>query len=370
LNTSDRLPNEEPAETVSQAGDDRFRTLVSQIKDYAIFMLDTEGRVASWNEGAERIKGYEQDEILGESISRFYTAEDRERGHPAALLALAQKEGRVEDEGWRVRKDGTRFWADVVITALRDDQGTLQGFAKVTRDLTERRETELALAGLSGRLLEMQDNERRRIARELHDNTSPLLTGLMSRLHAAKQRVRGDATLLAILDDAIANADATSSAVRSVAALLHPPLLDESGLLASLRWYVKQLSNSKELKIDVDFPASLERLPRDAEIALFRTVQESFSSIFQHAGGKKSSLRIGVKGRVLTLSIEGDDLAGVSMSDIRSSRSDIGIAVAGMRERIRKLGGTLNLANERGTVSVVVSLPLDALPQRTGGGQA
>ena len=109
------------------------------MKDHAIFMLDAEGRVQTWNAGAELIKGYTADEIVGHSISRFYTPEDAAAGRPQRLLGIAAREGRVEDAGWRVRKDGKRFWADVVITALRDASGTLLGYAKVTRDLTARR---------------------------------------------------------------------------------------------------------------------------------------------------------------------------------------------------------------------------------------
>jgi len=115
-----------------------MRLLVESIRDYAVFLLDPEGQVQSWNSGAQLIKGYLPDEILGRHITAFYTPEDRERGKPGELLATAEREGRVEDEGWRVRKDGTRFWADVVITALRDANQELVGFVKVTRDLTFR----------------------------------------------------------------------------------------------------------------------------------------------------------------------------------------------------------------------------------------
>jgi len=118
---------------------------VSAVEDYAIFMLDPDGVVTSWNEGARRIKGYDAEEIVGEHISTFYTAEDREAGVPETNLERAATEGHVEDEGWRVREDGSRFWADVTITEVRDDDGLLQGFTKVTRDMTERREHEQRL---------------------------------------------------------------------------------------------------------------------------------------------------------------------------------------------------------------------------------
>jgi PAS domain S-box-containing protein len=122
--------------------DERFRVIVNSIKDYAIFMLDPNGHVATWNAGAEAIKLYAPAEIIGKPIEVFYTPEDRKAGRPAMLLGRAAREGRIEDEGWRVRKDGSRFWADVVITALRDGSGRLIGYSKVTRDLTERRQTE------------------------------------------------------------------------------------------------------------------------------------------------------------------------------------------------------------------------------------
>ena len=122
--------------------EERFELLVRSVKDYALFMLDPEGRVVSWNEGAERIKGYPANEILGKSFTTFYPKEAIELGFPQSELEVASREGRFEDEGWRVRKDGSLFWANVIITAMRNPDGQLLGFAKVTRDLTVRREAE------------------------------------------------------------------------------------------------------------------------------------------------------------------------------------------------------------------------------------
>jgi len=140
-----RAGAESDGESQLQESEQRFRSLVDAVEEYAIFMLDPDGRVVTWNEGAERIKGYAQDEIVSQHFSTFYTDEDQEEGVPAANLDAAMAEGWVEDEGWRVRADGSRFWANVTITAVRDDDGTLRGFAKVTRDMTERREREREL---------------------------------------------------------------------------------------------------------------------------------------------------------------------------------------------------------------------------------
>ena len=125
--------------------DASFRLLIEHVRDYGIFMLDPTGVIVSWNVGAERIKGYAAHEIIGRHFSTFYPPEDNEWGKPAFELRVAAAEGRFEDEGWRLRKDGTRFWANVIITALRDDTGQLVGYGKVTRDLSERRKTEEAL---------------------------------------------------------------------------------------------------------------------------------------------------------------------------------------------------------------------------------
>jgi PAS domain S-box-containing protein len=129
----------------AQTSDGRYRLLVEAITDYAIYMLDREGRVTSWNPGARRFKGYEADEIIGRHFSTFYTDAERSQNVPALALAEAERTGRFEREGWRVRKDGTQFWAHVVIDAIRSPEGELVGFAKITRDLTERRATETKL---------------------------------------------------------------------------------------------------------------------------------------------------------------------------------------------------------------------------------
>ena len=133
------------AEEELRQSEERFRLMLSGVKDYAIYMLDPEGRVVSWNAGAERIKGYRAEEIIGQHFARFYPAEDVERGKPWYELKAAVQQERYAEEGWRVRKDGSRFWANVVITALRDETGQLRGFGKVTRDMTERKQIEQTL---------------------------------------------------------------------------------------------------------------------------------------------------------------------------------------------------------------------------------
>ncbi len=138
--------NSQETPELGELNEETYRLLVESVKDYAIIMVDPKGYVCSWNEGARRIKGYTSAEIIGKHLSVFYTPEDIRSGKTEKELAAAAKEGRFEDEGWRVRKDGSKFWANVVITALYNEDGNLRGFTKVTRDMTERKQAEEALA--------------------------------------------------------------------------------------------------------------------------------------------------------------------------------------------------------------------------------
>ncbi|WP_338106288.1 PAS domain S-box protein [Ramlibacter henchirensis] len=134
------ITDKREAQKALRMSEERFRMLVQGVTDYAIYLLSPSGEITNWNAGARRIKGYDEPEVLGSHFSRFYTDEDREKGVPANALRIASETGRYEAEGWRCRKDGTRFWAHVVIDAIRDEEGVLVGFAKITRDITERKQ--------------------------------------------------------------------------------------------------------------------------------------------------------------------------------------------------------------------------------------
>jgi PAS domain S-box-containing protein len=168
----------------------RFRLLVQGVTDYAIYMLSPEGVVSNWNPGAARIKGYSAEEIIGQHFSRFYTPDDLERGVPVTALQTARERGSFSAEGWRVRKDGNRFWASVVIDAIRDDEGELIGFAKVTRDLTERREAQLELEKSREQLFQAQKMEAvGQLTGGLAHDFNNLLTGITGSLELLRARV-------------------------------------------------------------------------------------------------------------------------------------------------------------------------------------
>jgi PAS domain S-box-containing protein len=170
---------------------EQFRRLVLSVRDYAIFLLDPGGYVTTWNLGAQNAKGYTYEEIVGQHFSVFYTEEDRTRDHPADELRIAAAAGRHEEEGWRVRKDGTRFWANVTLTAVRDDEGALIGYAKVTRDLSERRRADQALREANQRLARSNRELDGFAATAAHDLQEPLRTvagfsGLLQQRHGAQ----------------------------------------------------------------------------------------------------------------------------------------------------------------------------------------
>lgn len=186
---------------------EQFRILVQGVADYAIYMLDPEGHVSSWNPGAQRIKGYTQQEILGQHFSRFYTEEDRTAGLPWRALDIAAKDGRFENEGWRVRKDGSRFWASVVIDAIRGDDGSLLGFAKVTRDITEKRDAQRKLEQAQEELFQAQKMEAvGQLTGGMAHDFNNLLMAVLGSLEIMRKRIADNPNITPLIDNAIQGA--------------------------------------------------------------------------------------------------------------------------------------------------------------------
>src|SRR2546422_2207825 len=272
-----------PTTALRQPDYDAYRLLVQEVKDYAIFLIDTKGRIQSWNTGAQRLKGYTQKEIIGQHFSIFYTRDDLAHKKPQRELETALTEGRVEDEGWRLRKDGTRFWANVVITALHDEKGKLRGFAKITRDLTEHRKTEELLREQTS-VLERRVNERTAelekanrmkdefIATLSHELRTPItsITGWMQMLEAGELTREQQAKAFEVIDRNLA-----------IQAQLIDDLLNVSGIVAGKMHLEMQLVypapiieeaidsllptvEAKRLKLTRDLDAGLGPLRIDA----------------------------------------------------------------------------------------------------------
>ena len=325
--------------------------LVERVRDYAIFILGVDGTVRSWNEGAERIKGYTKDEILGKPMSTFYTPEDVARGRPAELLGIAKAQGRVEDEGWRIRKNGERFWADVVITALRDDAGVLKGYGKVTRDLTERKAAQDALGQLSGKLLKVQDDERRIMAAELHDNTSPLLTSLVAKLYLAREQTHAeDGRMQRVLDESLALAESTANMVRTVSWLLQPPELEERGLLGSLRMYLDAFAERTGVPVQTQLPDLMPRLPAEHERVMFRLAQDWLENRHRESRLKSAMVRLTMSSAHVELGMRGEPAVGLRPA------GQLSVLITAHRERVRQLGGQVAMDPASGALSA--SLPV------------
>ncbi|HXN72121.1 MAG TPA: PAS domain-containing sensor histidine kinase [Candidatus Acidoferrales bacterium] len=364
-------PRAIPAEQI-----DLFRLLVESIRDYAVFVLDPEGRVLTWNPGAQALKGYTRDEIVGKHFSKFYLPEAVESGWPQRELTLAQKEGRFADEGWRVKKDGTSFWASVIITPLISADGTLIGFAKVTQDLTDRRQAEervqdlnkelrqrvaeldqsrrvielrtLELQKLSGRLLSVQDEERRRLSRELHDELGQQLSALKMLLPKGVEN-----------EEVCQIADTAISTVRNLSYLLHPPLLDETGLRSALHWYVDGMVKRSGIKVSLTItPQIFPRLAKEMEMTIFRVVQESLTNVYRHANSDSARVEIDKQSSWVVIRVRDygkglpEDITGKTTSSV------LGVGITGMRERVRQFGGDLTLSRAEPGTLVETRIPL------------
>jgi PAS domain S-box-containing protein len=190
-----------------KVSEQQFRILVKGVTDYALYMLDPEGKVASWNSGAQRIKGYDEAEIVGQHFSKFYAEEERLAGEPEHNLAVARETGSVEREGWRIRKDGSRFWAHVVIDAIRDADGKLLGFAKVTRDITERRDAQAQLELARNALFQAQKMEAiGQLTGGIAHDFNNLLMAILGSLEIVTQRIPHDPKISVFLDNAVKGA--------------------------------------------------------------------------------------------------------------------------------------------------------------------
>jgi PAS domain S-box-containing protein len=355
----------------TRANDELLRLLVESVRDYAIFMLDPQGIVLTWNAGAEALKGYQAGEIIGQHFSKFYPEDAIAKNWPAHELRVAASEGRFEDEGWRLRKDGSQFWANAVITAIRDSTGALTGFAKITRDLTERRlleqeirglnasltrrleqltesnriveERTVALRNLSARLMNIQDEERRRVARELHEGLSQELTAMKIIFQAALGQHKFDEESARAVAEGLELAERVSKGLRNLSHLLHPPLLDEAGLLSALPWMVESLSKSTGIEITLQFfPSDFPRLSLEVETAIFRIAQEALSNVYHHSGSTKAKLKVEKLPRRVCVQVR-DYGKGIGWDGEKKLTHKTGVGIGGMRERASQLGGELSV---------------------------
>jgi PAS domain S-box-containing protein len=359
------LTERRSAEQALWESEERFRLLVQGVVDYAIFMLDPAGHIVSWNPGAERINGYRPEEIIGKHFSVFYPPEDNAAGIPARELEMAIDDGRLEDEGWRLRRDGTRFWANVVITALYDDNGILRGFAKVTRDLTERRRAEQALderRRLLGHLVHAQELERRRIAWDVHDDSiqSMVAVGMRLQLLAARLPEEHRATLSS-LDEAVSG---TIGRLRSLVFQLRPTSIDRHGLVSALTDFIRDVVTGWGLQPGLHAGELTEEPPTETAITIFRICQEAVTNVHKHAQAKKVDIYLSTVDRG-TMTRVVDDGVGYSMPGGRPEPMEH-FGLIEMRERAETAGGWWSVTGAPGHgTTVEFWLPTSKAPEAT-----
>jgi PAS domain S-box-containing protein len=280
----------------------RLQQLIDSVNDYAIFLVDPVGRIETWNRGAESIKGYKPHEIIGQTIATFYTQEDRDAGKPQHLLEVARIQGRVEDEGWRVRKDGSRFWADVVITSQRDEHGELLGFIKVTRDLTERREAEMRRIDLAHiqEALKLRDEFLSIAAHELRTPLFALKLQLESTL---TQRKTLDPKLVTRLDRANRNAERLGDLINTLMDVariaqgrlkLTPARVDLSALVDEVVDRLHEAAVDSKCTVVTERPDQLHGVWDPLRVG--QVLSNLLANSFKYAGGSRVDVQLAREG--------------------------------------------------------------------------
>ncbi|HZY65451.1 MAG TPA: PAS domain S-box protein [Rubrobacteraceae bacterium] len=339
LATARDVTERKKAEGELRESEERFRLMVEEVRDYAIFMLDPEGCVATWNTGAERIEGYAADEIIGKHFSCFYLEEEIRSDKPGLVLSIVASEGRYEEEGLRVREDGSRFWAHVLITALRDEHGTLRGFSKVVRDITERKRQEEALQ-------EVREAERNRIARDLHDDSLQNLVYALQEIQIL-QVLSGDGRapeLQEIYDALRRSVEGLRGAIFELQLeTLHQSFITSLRSLVDLNRRMSRERYKLELSVEAGFP---QEIPEAGGRDLLRIIQEALNNARRHSDASHVRVSLGVDGDLLRA-----EVADGRGFDPRTSTG--GVGQHSMRQWTRNLGGELRVESEPGAGTTV-----------------
>ena len=327
--------------------------MIVEASDDAIVSSDFAGNVVSWNPAAETIFGYSEEEMIGKSTLLVTPAD---RIEEARMLKVRARNGETvrQFETVRVARSGELIEVSVSLFPLRDAAGRVVGTSGIVRDIRQRKKAERLLRHLSWRLLRTQDEERRRLARELHDSTAQTVAALAMNLSLLTQSGGpvGEEKRAALLADSLALAGDTVRDLRTQAYLLHPPLLDERGLNAALRWFVQGFTERSGIAVEIEIDAEFPRLHEQLEMTIFRVIQESLSNVRRHAQSATAAIRVALADGWVTLEIR-DRGCGIPRDD----GDGMGVGIAGMRERLLQLGGSLTLApNDPGT-AVIARLP-------------
>jgi len=395
----ENVTDQRRSERALRESEERFRLLVQGVQEYGIFHLDPSGNVVSWNAGAARLMGYRAEEIVGKHISVFYPKDDVENGMPESNLAEASRAGQAEEEGWRVRKDGSRFWANVLLTALRGGQ---RGYAQLTRDMTERREREEALTrakellelrveqraavltrvneelrveiaerrhaeeqfketldqlrALAARLQSVREEERASIAREIHDELGQACTAMKMDLALIGHKItRRQTQLRAKIESSMRLVDDMIVTLRRIASDLRPRTLDDLGLAAALEWQGQEFEKRTGIKCHLVLPQEPLNLDPERSTAIFRIFQESLTNVTRHAQATGVDATLEIAEDQLIFRVH-DNGKGFDPEEAKAKKS---LGLVGMQERALLLQGEVRIEGIPGSgTTMILRIPL------------
>jgi len=321
----------------------------------AIFVRSAADKISYWNQGAERLYGWTKEETLGRSAHVILHTE-----FPIPLDDIKSRET-WEGELRQNKRDGSQIIVASRWRTIRDDNGISLGWLEINTDITSRKQAEDAARSLSARILTLQDAERRRIARDLHDSLGQYLAALkmnvdyLTTTDGEHQRIAADCSEIV---------SKCLTETRTISHLLHPPMLDEAGLASAAGWYVDEFSRRSGITVSFAFPPERRRLDSDIEIALFRAIQEALTNVHRHSGASSVDIRMALDEKSVRLEIQ-DNGRGISQSQLNRLMTGTprgGVGLAGMRERLRELGGSLKIQSGRTGTRIIVIAPLSSKP--------
>ncbi len=351
----EEITQRQQAESELQKNEARLRSLVESIDDVA-FEFDRDANYVNiWTRNPNMLPRPKQ-EMLGRRAGSFLGAAFAEPFLAAFHRVLHS--GHSESIEYSMDLSGERRWFLGRINRITDAAGKGQSICLLVREITDRKRAEEATQRLSRRLLQLQDEERRRMARELHDSTAQQLAALEMQLTMLDEHARElSAGARAALKESHDLAESATREVRTLSYLLHPPLLDEVGLASALDWYAEGFAKRSRIETDLDLPQDLGRLPRDVEMAVFRIVQESLVNVHRHSGGSRASIKLTCDNGHIVLEVA-DDGRGLDAGKVRDDGGIVGVGITGMRERVRQLGGQLEIASSAKGTTVKARIPL------------
>jgi two-component system NarL family sensor kinase len=321
----------------------------------AILVLDPGHHVQMCNPAFERLFQYGRDELMHANLEDLITTNDltTEAIDIWKRVLLGEK---VYASTKRRRKDGSIVEVEIHGIPLVIKR-KLIGVYGIYHDVSQRKEAEMEVRQLSGQLLKLQDEERRRIARELHDTTAQKFVALNMNLTRLKALCTGAGPEAeAAISDSLDLAEESARELRTLAYLLHPPMLDDMGLASAISWYARGFAQRSGVKVSLDISSNFERLPRDVETMMFRVVQEGLTNIHRHSGSASASIRLNADAELVVLELS-DQGRGMPVNLQGATVEQFGVGVAGMRERVRQLGGRLEIISDKHGTTLRVLQP-------------